>query len=462
MSTDDSSREARIAQLEARLAAKERELQEIQGSRAWRAVSALRSLKHRLVDPVLAVFGIRWPRKSNSSHLSHLSHSSHLSHRPPPPRADRYDVLCLSTCDWHERFQRPQQLLSRFAEAGHRVFWISRHFREDGPPWTLQTVRENVHEVTLRGPRLDAYGDALRDAARDRLFEGLAELPLSPNTVAIVHLPFWWPLAKLARERFGWPVVYDCMDLHGGFATVGRAMVAQEDQLLQGADLVVVTSAVLEQRALKVRGNDGTNRTYRTDETSQSPVVIPNACDYAHFAHTPRANNPRPAIGYYGAISDWFDSVLVVELAQRRPDWDFVLVGGTYGGDVSRLARLPNVTLPGEQTYESLPEWLGRFDVAIIPFKRTPLTEATNPVKVYEMLASGKPVVSVPIPEVAALAPLVRLASTAADFERAIESSLAEPGTAATERQVFARAETWERRFTVLAAAVAALVPGQP
>jgi glycosyltransferase involved in cell wall biosynthesis len=225
------------------------------------------------------------------------------------------------------------------------------------------------------------------------------------------------------------------MDFHVGFSTVHQAMVTQEDAMLEKADVVVASSALLEQRALTRR---------------RAVVLVRNACDFDHFARTPSANNARPVVGYYGAISDWFDSALVAELAENRRDWDFILVGSTYGADISRFANLPNVSLPGEESYESLPEWLGRVDVAIIPFKRTRLTEATNPVKVYEILASGKPIVSVPIPEVAALAPLVRLASSAEEFEREIASALVHDVASAGDRRAFAREHTWQRRFEVL------------
>ena len=110
---------------------------------------------------------------------------------------------------------------------------------------------------------------------------------------------------------------------------------------------------------------------------------------------------------------------------------------------------------PGEQPYALVPGWLHRFDVAIIPFKRTPLTEATNPVKAYEMLAAGKPIVSVPIPEVVALGPLVRLAATAAEMEHAIADALRpEPPEVIEARRAFAREHTWDRRYEALAAAL--------
>jgi hypothetical protein len=425
-------------ELERRLAAKERELQEIYRSRAWGLVSAVRSLKYRFVDPLLGKLGIDWPRRRVAAPA--IAPDAEAVAPPSDPTA--YDVVCFSTCDWDSRFQRPQQLMSRFAAAGHRVFYVSQQFRSDGPPWTVTRKRENVYEVTLRGRELNVYANPLGDRARDLLLEGTEALRREVSigaAVTIVQLPFWGPLALLARERFGWPVVYDCMDWHAGFSTVRAAMVAQETELLAAADVVVASSAVLEQHA----------RRHRADV-----LLLRNACDYEHFARTARAKNARPVIGYYGAIADWFDSALVADLAARRPDWDFLLIGSPYGADISRLVKLPNVTLTGEEPYESLPEWLGRFDVAIIPFKRTTLTAATNPVKLYEILAGGKPIVSVPIPEAAALAPLVRLAATAEEFEREITAALGEGFAGETERRAFARENTWERRFEVLERAV--------
>src|SRR5258705_10492045 len=111
-----------------------------------------------------------------------------------------------------------------------------------------------------------------------------------------VQLPSWWPLARKARAEFGWPVLYDCMDLHAGFSTVRKSVVAQEDELLVEANVVIASSAVLEQHARKKRDD---------------VLLLRNACDFEHFAKTPRAKNARPMIGYYRAIADWFDSALV-------------------------------------------------------------------------------------------------------------------------------------------------------
>ncbi|HJQ40547.1 MAG TPA: glycosyltransferase [Thermoanaerobaculia bacterium] len=392
----------------------------------------LRTIKKRLVDPFLATRGGTTRRS--------------LERNPFAAEVEnKHDIVCLPIIEWDFRFQRPQQLMTRFGAAGHRVFYLRHQFRPFGAPWKITKKAPNVYEVSLRGPAVDLYREPLKI---DRLFRSLDALRRDLNlgaTATFVQLPSWWPLAKKARDAFGWPVIYDCMDDHAGFGDAAAPLLEQERELLASADLVVVSSAQLENNAR---------------EHAKNVVVVRNACDYEHFAIDSTAKNVRPLIGYYGAIADWFDSELVAQLARRRPDWDFVLVGSTYKANLGRLAELPNVSLPGEQPYDAIPHWLARFDVAIIPFKRTSLTEATNPVKVYEMLAGGKPVVSVPIPEVAALAPLVRLAENADEFEREIEAALGEGGGRRAEGgREFAREQTWARRAEQLERATASAFP---
>jgi polysaccharide pyruvyl transferase CsaB len=367
---------------------------------------------------------------------------------PPPEIENRHDVVCFPIIDWDFRFQRPQQLMKQFAKVGHRVFYVAQRFRSDGPPWEITPKLPNIYEVTLRAPEKNVYKDRLGPADADALFEALDALRRDRSlgaTVSIVQLPFWSPVARRFREERAWPVVYDLMDHHAGFSSNEPAMLEEERGLLESAGLVLASSASLEEDARR---------------HNEHVLRLPNACDYEHFASASALPNARPVVGYYGAISDWFDSALVAELAERRPDWDFVLVGSTWGARLGRLPKLPNVALPGEKSYAEIPKWLAKFDVAIIPFQVTPLTEATNPVKAYEILAAGKPLVSAPLPELSAMAPFVRTASTAAEFEKAIEEALADTGAEAiARRRGFARENTWEKRFDAMAPAVARTFP---
>jgi polysaccharide pyruvyl transferase CsaB len=451
--------EARRGQREAAFLQKQlsdvrNELLSIQTSRYWKAMSiywaALRRL-HRLFG-----IGRREPRPAAASAVAAPSRPARTkaparvpAPSPAPLAAESlHDVVCLPIIDWDFRFQRPQQLMTRFAEAGHRVFYVAQNFRQSGPPYEIRKKRENVWEISLAGPARNVYKETLDDAARDALFSALDGLrrDLSLGATALfVQLPFWWPLAKRMRAELGWPVVYDCMDDHAGFSTNRPEMVELERNLLASADLVAASSMLLERRAR---------------EANENVLPLPNACDADHFAGLPARPPGRPVVGYYGAIADWFDSDLVADLAEKRPDWDFLLVGSTYTADTSRLSKLSNVTLPGEKPYAEIPKWLARMDVAILPFKRLPLTEATSPVKAYEILAAGKPLVSVPIPEVAPMAPLVRLASTAEEFEQEITEALSEKDPElSARRRAFGRENTWQRRFEKLAPAVAGTFP---
>jgi GT2 family glycosyltransferase/glycosyltransferase involved in cell wall biosynthesis len=466
---DRERNERQIQVLSSHLDHKDNELKKITNSIGWRLLSRYGWVKYRYLLPIYRLLGLAPYGKRSAPGLTEERRviqeptAGPEVEIPDEPRvvsradlndiqevceSNAYDVICFPIIGWDFRFQRPQQLMSRFAAAGHRIFYMAPEFYSRGPAFTIQEKGKNIYEVSLRGPARNLYTDALDDKSRDVLLGSLdamrRDLMLGAS-VAFVQLPFWWPLAEKARSDFAWPIVYDCMDHHAGFSSNKPTMVGQERDLLASADLVVVSSDYLERHAL---------------EHSSNVLLVRNACDYEHFAGAIKQRGDRPLIGYYGAIADWFDSDLVADVAKRRPDWDFVLVGSTFSADTSRLSKLPNVSLPGEKHYSEIPDWLRTFDVVLIPFKRNALTEATNPVKGYEILASGKPLISVPIPEMVALVPLVRLASNAEEFEREIEAALNENDPDIIEkRRDFARQHTWEKRYEMLAPAVREVFP---
>lgn len=354
------------------------------------------------------------------------------------------DFVFLPIIDWDFRFQRPQQLATALAGRGHRVYYCRIGFRRRGAPAETKQKAVNVWEVSLRGGDRSVYRDALNPAEVDELvnhFEVLRREQGLGATVLVVQLPFWWPVARELSRRWGVPVIYDCMDYHPGFSTNDEAMLRQEDELIAGADLVAVSSAFLEEQ---VR------------ERAKRVLRVPNGCDFTHFAQVPWRPPAVPVtVGYYGAIAEWFDSQLVGELARLRPDWRFLLVGSTYTCDTSPFAGHANLTLAGEQPYTDLSRWLERMDVLIIPFRRTPLTEATNPVKFYEIMAAGKPLVAVRLPELEPYRELVAFADTAEQFVARIEDVLAqESEDSAAVRRAFAREQTWEKRVELLRPAV--------
>ncbi|MCE5269484.1 MAG: glycosyltransferase [Planctomycetaceae bacterium] len=388
------------------------------------------------------------------------------------PEARDFDILCLPVIPWNSRFQRPQQLMRHWSERGHRVFYASLQFHH-GDDVIVSAATESGHnnlgapvpgvlEITLPGPLLTSIYAQLPAADHvDRMVAAIDRLRRQQRiaaAVVVVHLPFWTALAEKLRERFGWTIVYDCMDDHSGFSTNNEAMLRAEDRTIATADLVVVTSEVLRTKAAS---------------KARRIELIRSACDYEHFAGqeiggpasssvSKTHGNERRTIGYYGAIAEWFDGDLVADLARLRPDWRFELIGSTFTGDVSRLQKLPNVALLGEKPYAALPQLIAHWDCCIIPFKRSPLTEATNPMKAYEIMAAGKPLVTVDLPELRLMARdgLVSLANDAHGFAAAIEAEMAADGLSRRQRRrAFAKTNTWPDRCTAMDNAVRDLCP---
>lgn len=377
-----------------------------------------------------------------------------LADRVQPATANpgRPDVFVWAVIDWHFRMQRPQHLAKALAAAGHRVFYISNNMVDstrDGfavealdDDGRLFQVRLNVDGAP------EIYHDAPSAATVAHLRASVGELMHWADSIGglcIVQHPYW---LDVARTVSGSALLYDCMDHHAGFENNAPEVIAAEHRLINLADLLIVTSAWLDDALAPANA---------------SRALIRNATEYEHFSQRPkrvyRDARGRRIIGYYGAIAEWFDVDLVKAIAERFPDCTVLLVGSDTAGAADRLRGLDNVEFTGEVAYGELPYYLHAFDVALLPFRVIELTLATNPVKVYEYLSAGKPVVAVDLPEIEQFGALVYRAGTHADFLEAVALAMQEaPDDPATDaRRHFASAQTWEHRATELDAAIAEL-----
>ncbi|WP_448675499.1 glycosyltransferase [Pseudomonas nicosulfuronedens] len=357
-------------------------------------------------------------------------------------RLGRPDILCLANIHWRARFQRPQQLMTQFAQRGHRVFYIvppdgSTHDR----PYALQEVAENVFEVKLHvWARQDCYREVLTQASTADCQRALAALMVElqvHTAVTIVHLAYWTPLALALRHEHGWQVTYDCMDDWQGFPLIGEALLDEEKRLVAQANLVTVSATLLQQKWAGANPNC---------------VLVRNAVDFDFFQRhcCPSdllAELEGPILGYYGALAQWLDFALLADLARRRPEWNLVLVGDVFVDDLCGLDRLPNVHLLGHQPYAHMPLYLERFDVCLIPFRLYNVTHAVDPVKLYEYWSAGKPVVSSPLEEILRHERLLYLAEGADAFIQQVEQALEESPERRSERIDTARANDWRDRF---------------
>jgi glycosyltransferase involved in cell wall biosynthesis len=252
--------------------------------------------------------------------------------------------------------------------------------------------------------------------------------------ILIAGLPHVADLApRLPRST----LVYHCADDYAHVRGFPSSLPGLEADLCRTADLVITTSETL------CRARQQFNpRTY----------WVPNGADVAHFSAPVEPalelrDIPRPVVGFVGGLSEWVDIELLASLARARPAWSFVLVG-PVGVDVSALRAQPNVHLLGARPYAEVPRFLAGIDVALIPFRPTPVSLHADPIKAYEYLAAGVPVVASDLPALRRLVPLLALAADAAGFLSAIEAALADGRDAGRgERQAASRAHSWDARF---------------
>jgi GT2 family glycosyltransferase/glycosyltransferase involved in cell wall biosynthesis len=359
---------------------------------------------------------------------------------------NKYDVIFFSIINWDFRYQRPQHIASRFARDGHRVLYVSGDLRKQDA-YCVKELTKNIYEITLPFTEENSIYRADMDTDIDLLLTAIGDIFRDfriKESISFVEFPMWYRLARFARDEYESKIVFDCLDEYAGFGRMNPAIDAHEAALVEEADCCFATSARIFDR-LK--------------ERSKNTYLVRNATEFGHFSSLP-VNDllkgiKKPIIGYYGAMAEWFDTGLVEYIAENRKDWSIVLIGHTFGSDIDRLRKYRNVHLLAEKAYADLPKYLRWFDVCTIPFKINDLTLSTNPVKFYEYISSGKPVVSTGLPELLPYKEYLYISESKEEFLANIEKALAESDeTLIRNRIELAKENDWEGRFEEIKSAI--------
>ena len=327
-------------------------------------------------------------------------------------------VLCFSHLRWGFVYQRPQHLLSRFVSLGMVYVWEEPVYRTcTSPVLEVATSVEGVHVITPVLPESDTSEETSIAVQRTLLDQYIAEQGID-NCVAWYYTPM---ALRFSDHLLPAVTVYDCMDELSAFKGAPPALVEEERRLFERADVVFAGGASL----------------HAAKRTQHKNVhLFPSSVDRAHFAtaRTPslepgdQAAIPHPRIGFYGVLDERLDIELLREVALTHPEWHFVLIGPIVKVREEDLPHGENLHYLGQKSYAELPEYLGHWDIAMLPFARNASTRFISPTKTPEYLAGGKPVVSTPIQDVVnpyADMGLVRIGETAAEFADAIEHLLA-------------------------------------
>jgi UDP-galactopyranose mutase len=345
-----------------------------------------------------------------------------------------YDLICFSHLRWDFVFQRPQHLLSRFAQ-NHRVYFIEEPiFGDDGPRLEISD-RENALHVVV--PHLPHGSDI--DAVMNDLISGLRQNQQIGEHVVWFYTPMMLPFADRLDPV---AIVYDCMDELSMFKGAPPELLPREERLFERADLVFT----------------GGQRLYEAKRDKHPAVyAFPSSIDVKHFEQAlsitdepeDQKNIPYPRVGYCGVIDERTDIDLLASIADLKPEWQFVMIGPVVKIDQANLPHLDNIHYLGGRDYKDLPAYIGGWDVAMMPFALNDSTRFISPTKTPEYLAAGRPVVSTPIRDV--VRPygekgLVHIASTPEEFVNAIETAMNEDAESRRVKAAeFLSTMSWDR-----------------
>jgi glycosyltransferase involved in cell wall biosynthesis len=320
----------------------------------------------------------------------------------------------------------------------------------------LYTFRWSPLTPVTGAPLLGPLTAALRRRLLQSALRAIAPPPLAVHHSPIPQLtislsPLLWlfrpgqqPWIDQLHPRL---VIYHVVDEYSAYPGLSPQQAQRQRdldcQLTTRADLVFCTAQSLVDARLPLNPNTH---------------YMPNAVDYEAFQRSEvrgqrsEGSGERVVLAVVGGINAKVDLRLLAEVATRRPDWRIELVGplsyGLDAGELARLRALPNVHFAGAVPPEQVPAVMAGCNVGLIPYKLNEQTRHVNPLKVYEYLAAGRPVVGTPLPELRQFEPLVRVAGDVDGFVGAVEAALAEGDDpqAVAARLAAAAANTWDVR----------------
>ena len=336
---------------------------------------------------------------------------------------DRQGIVVFSHLRWGFVWQRPQQFLSRFARK-HKILFVEEPFFDLGanaePRLDFHKVMPNVTVVCPhlapelnRDSKLPSLLRRLTQEAIDAMNEsGEFDQPLlwyySPMDSA-------WSLGHFPNRG----VVYDCMDELNQFTGAPRTLVENEARLMRHADVVFTGGFELGEKKRRQHHNVHTFGCgvdfEHFSKASDPSTFIPADIDFMD----------RPVLGWFGVIDERVDYAMVGQMAKLRPTWSFAMVGPVVKVDPNLLPHAPNLFWLGSRDYQQLPNYCRAFDVNMMCFAINAATQYINPTKGLEYMATGKPIISIPVRDVVRQwSDIVRVANTAEEFILAAEEAM--------------------------------------
>lgn len=393
-------------------------------------------------------------------HNRYIEIADMVKKKNPTPILQGASILSFSLERWGHVWRSRHHIMSALARDNKVLFASSPYYIRDvmrnpvgldEDATGVSRVADNLHAyipprwlpTIFRYPKLDRL---IKDLRAWHLRKAMRRLGMARPILYIWHPSF----ADLVGDFDESLVVYHCYDEYSSFDATKYERELRETQeraLLKRADIVFTVSDKVRARRLEFNPNIYTINNgvdYQLFSKAQYPeTVVPEDIRVI----------PRPVIGLVTTLTSITDIPLLTQIFQRRSDWSFVFIGlenppeHMMSEELKAFQRLPNVYVIGRRTLQDIPGYLKGCDVCAIPWVINELSLSGSPLKLYEYLASGKPVVSTPLSHLLPLEKVISFASNADEWIDAIEGIfLGESQGMIENRQSVARENTWEKK----------------
>jgi len=356
-------------------------------------------------------------------------------------------LICFSHLRWRFVYQRPQHLLSRFANVT-RVFVLEEPiFDASSDHLAGSQESDNLWVLTphLRGGLPEEEITSIQKNLLDQFME---EMSIRDYT-----LWYYSPMAlRFSDHLTPSLIVYDCMDELSAFRFAPPQLTMLDTVLMQKADLVFT----------------GGQSLYEARKNRHHAIYpFPSSIDKHHFLSArqykieqdDQASIPHPRLGFYGVLDERLNLQLIEDMAALRQHWHFIYIGPVVKIDPDTLPRAANIHYLGGKEYSDLPKYLAGWDIAIMPFALNESTRFISPTKTPEFLSAGKPVISTSITDVVnpyQKKGLVHIADTAEEFVEAADEALTKGTSSEWLKNVddflaeISWDHTWERMYVLM------------